>query len=345
MDGPITKQGIKIAFLTHHDVPALLLQRVCRFDPVGSVEKRFLYHILHSEDFLNHLDKSNRSIAIPHVSPGQLKSFQIPVLSSNQQIAICNFLDSVLIGDLSKSWPPLPQSLAEQQHTVAKLGELAIKIKEANKLKIEIDKASHQLLRGVFDQMTKNAKLLSMSEVAPITRRPVKVDLFSEYPELGIRSFGNGTFHKIPLSGAAVGNKRLFRIKPGDLVFNNVFAWEGAVAVAKGEDFGRFGSHRFITCVPQKGLSTPEFLCFYFLTNEGLEKMGQASPGGAGRNRTLGLEALSEIEVPVPPIEHQIWFGLLQAKVESLKKHQDQTLAELDGLMRSILDKAFKGEL
>jgi type I restriction enzyme S subunit len=147
------------------------------------------------------------------------------------------------------------------------------------------------------------------------------------------------------LSGADVGSKKLFRIEPGDLVFNNVFAWEGAVAVAKAEDFGRFGSHRFITCLPKKGLTTSEFVCFYYLTSEGLEKLGEASPGGAGRNRTLGLDSLSKIEVPVPPIDRQLWFNSLQAKVSSFKQIRAQTVAELEGLLPSILDKAFKGEL
>jgi hypothetical protein len=59
-----------------------------------------------------------------------------------------------------------------------------------------------------------------------------------EYPELGIRSFGKGTFHK-PLDYLSVGTKRLFRIEPGDLVFSNVFAWEGAIAVAQKDDEGR----------------------------------------------------------------------------------------------------------
>src|SRR5260221_1482662 len=43
----------------------------------------------------------------------------------------------------------------------------------------------------------------------------------------------------------------LFTIEPGDLLFNIVFAWEGAVAVARQQDKGRFGSHRFLTCVPK----------------------------------------------------------------------------------------------
>jgi hypothetical protein len=36
-----------------------------------------------------------------------------------------------------------------------------------------------------------------------------------------------------------IGNKRIFEIEPGELVFNNVFAWEGAIAVAKAGDKGR----------------------------------------------------------------------------------------------------------
>jgi type I restriction enzyme S subunit len=239
---------------------------------------------------------------------------------------------------------PLPP-VEQQRRIVAKIDELTGKINQSSKLKNEINNTSRLLLQSSFTKITANAKFIPMHELAPITRRPVDIDLLSEYPELGIRSFGNGTFHKPALTGAAVGSKKLFRIEPGDLVFNNVFAWEGAIAVAKEEDFERFGSHRFITCLPKKGLATPEFLCFYFLTSEGLEKLGEASPGGAGRNRTLGLDALSKIEVPVPPIDQQLWFDSLQKKVKSLKMHQEQTSTQLAALLPSILDKAIKGEL
>jgi type I restriction enzyme S subunit len=184
-----------------------------------------------------------------------------------------------------------------------------------------------------------------MAEVAPLVRRKVDVHPEGQYPELGIRSFGRGTFHKPALGGLEVGTKKLFHIEPGDLIFSNVFAWEGGVAVAKPFDTGRFGSHRFITCVSKKGVATPTFLCFYFLTEEGLAKLGTASPGGAGRNRTLGIDALSRIQVPVPDYNQQLWFDLLQAKVDVLMRFQEETAAELDALMPSILSKAFSGEL
>jgi len=166
-----------------------------------------------------------------------------------------------------------------------------------------------------------------------------------EYPELGIRSFGKGTFHKEPIPGIGVGSKRLYEIRPGDLVFNNVFAWEGAVAVAQEGDAGRCGSHRFITCIAAAGVATSQFLCFYFLTDEGLERLRSASPGGAGRNRTLGLTALSQIEVPVPPFETQLWFDDLQRRVDALKSLQNESAKETDVLLRSILDKAPSAEL
>jgi type I restriction enzyme, S subunit len=129
------------------------------------------------------------------------------------------------------------------------------------------------------------------------------------------------------------------------LVFSNVFAWEGAIAVVQPEDAGRFGSHRFITCVPHSPIATSPYLRFYFHTTEGSGKIQEASPGGAGRNRTLGIEALAKITVPVPPIEKQHEFDALQAKADALKALQVESAAELDALLPAVLAKAFAGEL
>ncbi|MBZ0220883.1 MAG: restriction endonuclease subunit S [Candidatus Methylomirabilis sp.] len=239
---------------------------------------------------------------------------------------------------------PLPPR-SEQKRIVERLEELAAKVEEAHALKRAIEDKSKQILLAAFYKLIEGIELFPMSDIAPITRRPIEVKTDGIYPELGIRSFGKGTFHKPALNGFEVGTKRLYGIEPDDLVFSNVFAWEGAVAVAKQADAGRVGSHRFIACVPQKGAATSKFLCFYFLTKEGLSKLGDVSPGGAGRNRTLGLESLGKIKVPVPPLKKQVWFDSLQAKVDSLKHLQAETSVELDAMLPSVLDKAFKGEL
>jgi type I restriction enzyme S subunit len=244
--------------------------------------------------------------------------------------------------DMKIHLPPL----TEQRRIVARIETLATKVDEVKRLRQEIVEDNYRMLLGIYQQLIENADYQTMATVAPLTRRPVmEIDNEKYYPELGVRSFGNGTFHKAAIKGVEMGTKRIFEIKPNDLVFSNVFAWEGAIAVAKPEDKDRFGSHRFITCVPKENVALSSFLAFHFLTQKGLEQIGDASPGGAGRNRTLGLTKLEALKVPVPAIEKQQWFDSLLQKTNAIKKHQTETQQQLNALLPAILDKAFKGEL
>ncbi|EJB8581663.1 TPA: restriction endonuclease subunit S [Vibrio cholerae] len=234
----------------------------------------------------------------------------------------------------------------EQQKSIVKSIQLSEQKRSAViDLRSTVLADAQAMLSSAFHKIIEGAVYKPMSKVAPLERRKVEIDVNAEYPELGVRCFGNGTFHKPILDGMDVGTKKLYQMVPGDLVFSNVFAWEGAIAVVKKEDEGRVGSHRFITCLPKLGVVTADFLCFYFLTTEGLEKIQAASPGGAGRNRTLGLKKLENIEVPVPDYDKQLWFNQLQSYVEIIKQAQSENATELEALMPSILDKAFKGEL
>lgn len=237
---------------------------------------------------------------------------------------------------------PLP-SLDEQRLIVEKLDRVAALV-DARRNAIEAaERETQALLLKAFQRAIDGAPLRPMAEVAPLVRRPVEIDLDAAYPELGVRSFGRGTFHKPELPGVEVGNKKLFRICSGDLVFNIVFAWEGAVAVAQPEDDGRVGSHRFLTCVPAPETATVEFLRFYFSTPEGLQKLGEASPGGAGRNRTLGLKKLESLQVPVPPIGRQHWFDRLQMKAHEARTIRANTAQDVESLIPAMLHEIFNG--
>lgn len=183
---------------------------------------------------------------------------------------------------------------------------------------------------------------VALAEIAPIVRRPVEISHDAAYPELGIRSFGRGTFHKPVLSGADVGTKRLFRIEPGDLVFSNVFAWEGAIAVASPADAGRFGSHRFITCVVAGDRADANYIKLYLTASpEGRSQVMQASPGGAGRNRTLGVEKMRLIQVPLPPLSHQqavvAHLDALAEKTRKVGAHLDAAERDAERLLRSYI--------
>lgn len=180
-----------------------------------------------------------------------------------------------------------------------------------------------------------------LGDIAPLIRRPVEIDPDAEYPELGLRSYGKGTFHKPALLGTEVGNKRLFEIKTGDLLFSNVFAWEGAVAVAKHEDDGRFGSHRYITCIVDKSRADTSYVFRYLTTPAGIASLTLASPGGAGRNKTLGLGALANITMPLPPLAEQRKICQIlddvDTKLQALKSKQSATKSLKHGLMQKLL--------
>lgn len=230
-------------------------------------------------------------------------------------------------------------SIEEQKNIVARIDTVQQKMQAADELRASIDKDIASLLAVRFQETLTHSKWLPMSDVAPIIRRDVIVDHQSSYAELGIRSFGKGTFHKPTLSGLELGDKRVYRIEPGDLLFSNVFAWEGAIAVAQPEDSGRVGSHRFISCVPHDGLTMAEYLRYYFLTDAGMTKIRDASPGGAGRNRTLGLSKLMAIEVPMPMLAIQRQFVELKRALEKSATKRTEQNATSEAIFPSILNR------
>jgi hypothetical protein len=83
------------------------------------------------------------------------------------------------------------------------------------------------------------------------------------------------------------------------------------------------------------------FLLQYFRTEEGFGRIQDASPGGAGRNRTLGLDALAKIEVPLPSIERQRWFSQLHARAEHLVSERERMNILYDALVPAILERTF----
>lgn len=236
---------------------------------------------------------------------------------------------------------PLPP-LKQQQCIAERVNAIITKRQEhllaLNEVKRDID----VMLQNAFNKIIDGAEYRSLAEVAPLVRRPVNVEIDGEYPELGVRSFGKGAFHKPTLTGADVGSKRLFEIHEGDLLFNIVFAWEGAIAVPCAGDHRRVGSHRFLTCVPHLDVATAKFLCFYLLSAEGLQKVGEASPGGAGRNRTLGIKKAEQILIPVPSIKAQRHFDKLCAYVAEIQAIRTSSTKDVEALVPAMLHEIFE---
>lgn len=240
---------------------------------------------------------------------------------------------------------PVPQDIAQQRQIVARIEEMLHRAEEASNIAVARNVELDLTLQSYYARLTAGAEWKPLAEVASLVRRAVKTKPDEQYEEMGIRSFGKGTFKKPVLTGKQIGSKRIYHIHEGDLVFSNVFSWEKAIAVAKKEDHGRVGSHRFITYLPRKGTATSEFLCHHFLSERGIEDIRAASPGSAGRNRTLGLKKLDKILVPVPDYEEQKRFAEIANRRQLVQKESAGIAIDMKLFTAALLAKAFRGEL
>jgi type I restriction enzyme S subunit len=169
----------------------------------------------------------------------------------------------------------------------------------------------------------------TIGEVFSKLNRPVKVVSNQQYSEIGIRSHGKGIFHKEPVLGTILGDKRVFRVEPGCLTLNVVFAWERALGVTTESEQGMIASHRFPMFRPDSGRVSAEYVLQYLLSPNGHKALQLASPGGAGRNRTLNQTEFLRIVVPLPPIQ-------VQNKCVELLYLQDTEILILERLLECL---------
>lgn len=153
--------------------------------------------------------------------------------------------------------------------------------------------------------------------------QPVRVEAKKTYREIGIRSHCKGIFHKPSIPGALLGDKRVFYVEPNCLVLNIVFAWEQAIAVTSDAERGMVASHRFPMYKPKADAILVEFARLYFSTPRGKHDLLLASPGGAGRNRTLSQGGFVKLTMPTPPRMEQVKIiEMLAAWNEALAANQ-----------------------
>ena len=168
-----------------------------------------------------------------------------------------------------------------------------------------------------------------ISEVLSKISLPIRVEVEKTYREIGVRSHGKGIFHKEPVSGAIIGEKRVFQVVEDALVLNIVFAWEQALATTSKEEAGMIASHRFPMYVPKSGGCDVRFIKHAFLTPQGKHLLGVASPGGAGRNRTLGQDEFEKLRLVLPDKEEQTKIADCLFSLDDLIAAQTQKLDAL----------------
>jgi type I restriction enzyme S subunit len=257
--------------------------------------------------------------------------------------------------------PPLP----EQHRIIARIEELAAKIEEARGLRRQAVEEAEALIASrsteLFEDMGKLSgvaiRTLGENSSNPIQIGPFGAQLHrSEFVEDGVPVLNVGNVwptglrlenvdHVTPEKAMQL---KRYTIQHDDLLFARSGATLGKVCVVPQScDGWLMSGHLFRVRFDQERCGPRfAFMCLRDVHRIREQVFGQVR--GATRpgfNTTL----LGNVELPRLPLpeQHRIvtYLDGLQKKVDALKRLQVETSAELNALLPSVLDKAFKGEL
>lgn len=262
---------------------------------------------------------------------------------------------NMLINDIHvlDGFVPFPV-LAEQKRIAEILitQNRVIKLKE--KLIAEKQKQKKYLMRVLLGDSFKSSfklngeiinkktwKKIKINSVLKKVDKPVIVDKNTQYTQIGIYSHGKGLFYKEPVTGKELGNKSVFWIEPNCFILNIVFAWEQALAKTTEKEKGLIASHRFPMFKPIDNLIDIDYAVYYFLTKKGTYILDAASPGGAGRNRTLGQDRFLESKMTLPTLPEQKAIAdvlsTADKEISLLQKSLEQEKLKKKSLMQLLL--------
>ncbi|MGL5715897.1 MAG: restriction endonuclease subunit S [Paraclostridium sp.] len=187
----------------------------------------------------------------------------------------------------------------------------------------------------------------SKKVVSVFDRVSNKVDVIEDeyYEQIGIRSHGKGIFYKEPVSGKELGNKRVFWVEPDVFIVNIVFAWEQAVAKTTQNEVGMIASHRFPMYRPKENILDLYYITQLFKTPKGKFLLGLASPGGAGRNKTLGQKEFDNLDIVLPSYDEQKKISTFISLIDKKIIKQGEKVEALKDYKNGLMKKVFSREL
>jgi type I restriction enzyme S subunit len=255
---------------------------------------------------------------------------------------------------------PLPP-LDEQRRVVERVEALAARIAKAQSLRDEASEES-EFLHGSFAAKAlidvSNSPKYSIGNICEvrggIQKSPARLPDANPTPYLTVAHVQR---NHIDISSPT----RYFEVSPdelprwkleiGDLLIiegNGSADQIGRVALYRGELGICVHQNHIIRARPNKEIVSSEYLNMYMNSPLGQDEVQKRSRTTSGL-RTLSVGRIREIEIPIPPLDEQrrivAYLDSVQARLASLRELQSAAGEELDALLPSVLDRAFRGEL
>ncbi len=291
---------------------------------------RYILHFLitHRENFT----KSRTGAAIPHLNKEEFENLEIPLPLLHEQIRIVKILDEVF-------------------------GKMEIAKKNAERNLRNSKELFESYLQEVFANRGDEWEEKRLEEVCEI--KPQKKEAKEKLNENDLVSF-------LPMADLGVSQKdvtakqeRKLEDVSGSYTYfadNDVLLAKitpcfenGKLGIARNlKNKVGFGSSEFIV-FRSKGEVVPDYL-YYFLTCSQFRKDGAKRMSGAVGHKRVSKEFIEESILPFPKsliTQKQIVtkFDALSTSTKKLEKNYQRRIDDLEELKKSVLKRAFSGEL
>jgi len=238
---------------------------------------------------------------------------------------------------------PLPP-LAEQRRLVAKLDAVAAAIDRITAAQAANERDSESL-EVALHETAAAGRIIPIHQLLELHEEAQSIDFDSEYPQVGVKSFGCGLFAKGAIAGSQTTYRTFNRLFAGALVLSQVKGWEGAIAVCPAELAGWFVSPEYRTFRCRDGEADPAYLATIVRKEWFWSRLRDATHGAGARRERVRPERFLNLELPMPDIARQRRLLPAFRAIAQIRSAQSARAADLAALMPSILDRAFNDGL
>lgn len=241
--------------------------------------------------------------------------------------------------------------VAEQRRIVARIEALEAKLSPVLALRTDANAEGkilpQRVVDNVFRQLDSTVPSIPIGSFLQRSRERITLQPKEQYHGIGTRMWGLGTYIHETRNGSEFDAER-YRARLGQLVYNEVWAHNGAVGIIQEPAANTVVSRHFHVFNVDWTNLDQEYLQRVFQAQFFWSACQDGSVSSTGRGHMRRNYFLS-VEIPVPTLREQrevvAKLNLLQGMTSRLLKFQADADAELDALLPAVLDCAFKGEL
>jgi type I restriction enzyme S subunit len=256
---------------------------------------------------------------------------------------------------LSKIVLDIPENIKYQLHIANILSKAENLISQRRESIALLDKFLKSTFLEMFGDPGTNPKGWDLAKLEdsflnkPLIGSMVPAIESGTIPIVRVGEIGNReiNFAKCKFSNLNDGELKKYLLKSGDILLARAIGSEahlGKASIYIDSGFPVVYDSHVMRIRFKKEKIHPEFF-YTFLQTQGGRKRFMRKAGQTSIQFNVNSKQISDIDIPVPPIELQNKFAEIAGRIEALKTQYKQSLTELENLYGVLSQKAFKGEL